>query len=81
MTTSKYGKLDALILAAINETPKKFAFVDAGEIRAESERIAKEEGTARSRFGVSSWRIVDRRLQALRKAGKIRSTATGWVRT
>ncbi|WP_081052272.1 hypothetical protein [Burkholderia vietnamiensis] len=77
---SKYEKLDALIVGAIDESPKKFAFIDAGAVRGESERIAKEEGSTRSRRGVVPWRIVERRLQALRKDGKIRSTSKGWIR-
>ncbi|MGU2444383.1 hypothetical protein ACTXHA_28620 [Burkholderia cenocepacia] len=78
---SKYQKLDALILAAIDETPKKFAGVNTGEVRAESDRLAKEESRPHICGEVAGWRIVDRRLQAVRKAGKIRSTTMGWVRT
>ncbi|MBR8234658.1 hypothetical protein K6W26_22870 [Burkholderia sp. AU42008] len=77
---SKYQNLDALILAAIDETPKKFVFINAGPVRVESERIAQDEATPRTRGEVVGWRVIDRRLQALRKAGKIRSTSTGWVR-
>ncbi|WP_342705200.1 hypothetical protein OHZ10_29420 [Burkholderia arboris] len=77
---SKYQKLDALILAAIDETPKKFAEINTGAVRLESDRIGREE-TPPTAFGdVVGWRIVDRRLQAVRKAGKIRSTSKGWVR-
>ncbi|OJA71090.1 hypothetical protein BGV72_31555 [Burkholderia ubonensis] len=77
---SKYQKLDALILAVIDDKPKRFSTIYLGDIARESERIAKEEGVTRSSRGAIPWRIVDRRLQALRKAGKIRSTSTGWVR-
>ncbi|KVN73860.1 hypothetical protein WT15_23745 [Burkholderia stagnalis] len=77
---SKYEKLDALILEAIGDTPKKFAAINVGPVRTESERIAREEVTPRTRGDVVAWRMVDSRLQALRKAGKIRSTSTGWVR-
>ncbi|KVW25855.1 hypothetical protein WK94_01945 [Burkholderia ubonensis] len=78
---SKYQKLDTLILEAIDVTIKKFATINTGTVKTESERIAKEESTPRTHGDVVAWRIVDRRLQALRKAGKIRSTSTGWVRT
>ncbi|PXK88206.1 hypothetical protein DMS21_10015 [Klebsiella variicola] len=37
-------------------------------------RIAKDENKP------EPFRILDRRLQALRKSGKIRSTSKGWVR-
>ncbi|WP_104012226.1 hypothetical protein [Burkholderia anthinoferrum] len=77
---SKYQKLDALILASIDELPKKFAAVNTGAVREESERLAREECRPTTFGEVVGWRIVDRRLQALRKTGKIRSTPKGWVR-
>ncbi|OXJ20303.1 hypothetical protein [Burkholderia sp. AU6039] len=78
---SKYQKLDALILESIDETPKKFAAVNTGAVREESERLAREESRPTTFGEVVGWRIVDRRLQAVRKAGKIRSTTKGWVRS
>ncbi|MDR8105595.1 hypothetical protein KPB04_28065 [Burkholderia cenocepacia] len=78
---SKYQKLDALILASIDESPKKFAAVNTGAVREESERLAREECRPTTFGEVVVWRIVDRRLQAVRKTGKIRSTSKGWVRT
>ncbi|MCL4631577.1 MULTISPECIES: hypothetical protein [Burkholderia] len=77
---SKYQKLDALILASIDETPKKFVAVNTGAVREESERLAREECRPTTFGEVVGWRIVDRRLQAVRKTGKIRSTSKGWVR-
>ncbi|MFA8336344.1 hypothetical protein [Burkholderia cenocepacia] len=77
---SKYQKLDALILASIDETPKKFATVNTGAVREESERLAREESRPTTFGEVVGWRIVERRLQAVRKTGKIRSTSKGWVR-
>ena len=78
--TSKYAALDALILAAIDETPKKFVSVNAGAVRQESERLAREECRPTTRGEVVGWRIVERRLQALRTAGKIRATSKGWMK-
>lgn len=78
---SKYKKLDELIVASIDETPKKFAAVNTGAVREESERLAREECRPTTFGEVVGWRIVDRRLQAVRKTGKIRSTSNGWVRT
>ncbi|MDN7541173.1 hypothetical protein [Burkholderia cenocepacia] len=78
---SKYKKLDELIVASIDDTPKKFAAVNTGAVREESERLACEECRPTTFGEVVGWRIVDRRLQAVRKTGKIRSTSTGWVRT
>jgi hypothetical protein len=77
---SKYEKLDALILNAIGGHPKPFSAIETGAVREESVRLAKEETSARTRGAPVAWRIVDRRLQALRKAGKIRATTKGWVR-
>ncbi|AIO29206.1 hypothetical protein [Burkholderia cepacia] len=77
---SKFQKLDALILASIDDTPKKFAAVNTGAVREESERLAREECRPTTFGDVVGWRIVDRRLQAVRKTGKIRSTSKGWVR-
>ncbi|SDH11461.1 hypothetical protein SAMN05216466_107150 [Paraburkholderia phenazinium] len=76
---SKYEKLDDLIVASLGDLPKTFGVIHTGEVASECERIAKEEGTRRSPFGVESFRICDRRLQALRKAGRIVSTTRGWV--
>ncbi|WP_080402959.1 hypothetical protein [Burkholderia ubonensis] len=77
---SKYQKLDALITAAIDQTPKKFASINTGDVRQESDRLGREESRQATFGEVVGWRIVGLRLQALRKAGKIRSTSTGWVR-
>ncbi|WP_080420769.1 hypothetical protein [Burkholderia ubonensis] len=89
---SKYETLDQLILDRIGATPAPglltpaepvpFVLLSANPaIRAESEHLAQIE-KAEARHGKSTapgWRIIDRRLQALRKAGKIRSTSKGWV--
>ncbi|PFH29083.1 hypothetical protein [Burkholderia sp. JKS000303] len=77
---TKYEKLDALILAAISEEPKKFASINVGQVRTESDLIGREESRPHICGEVTGWRIVDRRLQALRKAGHIKATGKGWVR-
>lgn len=77
---SKYKKLDALIVASIDDTPKKFSAVNTGAVRDESERLAREECRPTTFGEVVGWRIVDRRLQAVGKTGRIRSTSKGWVR-
>ncbi|MDT6993841.1 hypothetical protein [Burkholderia cenocepacia] len=77
---SKYEKLDALIVASIDATPKKFASLNIGAVREESERLAREECRPTTFGEIVGWRIVDRRLQAVRKTGRIRSTSKGWVR-
>ncbi|WP_186058924.1 hypothetical protein [Burkholderia gladioli] len=75
---SKYEKLDAALVAKIGHAPTKFAALFSGEVSAECDRLAREEGE--NRCAADAWRIADRRLQALRKAGKIESTTKGWVR-
>jgi hypothetical protein len=89
---SRYEKLDQLILERIGATPAPglltpvtpvpFLLISANSaISTESERLAQIE-KAEARQGQSSapgWRIIDRRLQALRRAEKIRSTSKGWV--
>lgn len=77
--TKKYDALDALILASIGTQPKAFAAINVGDVAKECARLAAAEGTSRSIWGVAPFRICDRRLQALRKAEKIRSTSKGWV--
>lgn len=78
---SKYEKLDAMILAEINSEPRSFTSLrGCRAVMAECERHAKEAGTTRSRYGVDDWRVLDRRLQALRKSGAIKATRKGWVR-
>ena len=62
---SKYAKLDGLILARLAEFPGlDFSQLNTREIAAES-RVAQFE--AHNQF-----RVVDRRLQALRKSGLVR---------
>ncbi|MFA8393299.1 hypothetical protein ACEPUD_24600 [Burkholderia ubonensis] len=69
---TKYEKLDALILDQVGEKPRRFDSIFAViEVYAECCTFK----SVREPF-----RVLDLRLQALRKAGKIRSTSTGWVR-
>ncbi|AEI76699.1 hypothetical protein CNE_1c13500 [Cupriavidus necator N-1] len=75
--TTKYEKLDALVLDRIGKGQSQFANIFAGDVKAECERIAREEGTRLSPYGVDPFRICDRRLQALRKAGKVRFNGSG----
>lgn len=71
----EYDTLDKLIMERINEGGRTFTFLFTGKVREEAYRLAK---AGKVRGGDSS-RILDRRLQALRKAGKIAHySATGW---
>lgn len=78
---SKYEALDALILAKIKARPATFSELYSGSVRKECDAIAKAGGNKHLAFfgGGSPWRVLDRRLQALRRAGKIRhNRACGW---
>lgn len=71
----KYSKLDKFIIDEIGNSPVPFSllFIRDSDIANECEQIARKEGK-------EPFRVLDRRLQALRKAGNIRSTTKGWVR-
>lgn len=80
-TNTQYAELDRLILDRIADydKPKQYntIFLDGG-VHRELERIADA-------IGDEPWRILDRRLQAMRRAGKIRydckrgAMPPGWV--
>ncbi|WP_186040619.1 hypothetical protein [Burkholderia gladioli] len=75
---SKYETLDALILAEIGSVPKPFGLLYRAGIVHECDRLAMNEPAKRGR-DIEPFRILDRRLQALRKGGKIRSSTKGWT--
>ena len=70
-----YSKLDAAILARIAMGPTNFTKLQGGDVRDISEALAKSDKSWKPPF-----RFVDSRLQALRKAGKIKyNTKQGWM--
>ncbi|SXA09917.1 hypothetical protein [Klebsiella pneumoniae] len=71
---TKYELLDSKIMNNVDENPTPFSSLYVSDVAAECRRIAKDECKP------EPCRILDRRLQALRKAGKLRSTSKGWVR-
>lgn len=80
---SKYAELDALILEKINpETPTPFYKIhfdedDCGVADSKVSTLCESMATSIG-DGV---RVLDRRLQALRKAGKIKSIpGKGWIK-
>ena len=75
-----YTRLDAAILDALAQGPLTFAFFAyRGAVEEESKKLEVAHGDPRVK---PAWRFVDARLQALRKAGKIRfvDQTTGWAR-
>lgn len=67
---SKYAKLDALVLSALGANPISFATLMSGEIKLECEAHAVRD----------AFRVLDRRLQALKKLNQVRFDGKGWVK-
>lgn len=68
-----YTKLDELIKQKISSGKKTFASIDGGAVAEEAKRVA-------SISGGEAYRVIDRRLQVLRKAGVINyGTTTKWT--
>ena len=67
---NKYDELDAAILVQIDAGNGKFTSL-----------CASVDDKARQHINANTekWRVVDRRLQAMRKSGKIKYLRTGWV--
>lgn len=74
---TKYVKLDNAIMSNLSETPSPFHRLFSGDVGAECVEITREEGNKKEPF-----RILDRRLQTLRKLGVITHvTGKGWVKS
>lgn len=77
-----YTKLDAAIIAAINGAPPAqfFRISNDAQVQREAETLASAEFEK-----AEAWRIMDRRLQSMRKAGRIKyqrkskDKKEGWV--
>ncbi len=70
---SKYEVLDKAIMSQMNNTGKRFEDIHVRVVAAECFRLASLEKDK------PPYRVLDGRLQALRKAGKIKFTPRGWV--
>jgi len=68
---SKYQTLDELILARIDSGHAQFNSIFAGAVQAECTRIAERESKR------DAFRVLDGRLQAMRRAGKLRFSGGG----
>ena len=70
--TNKYEKLDQMILNRLGDRPVPFMDIMIGEVFEECDRLTGNE----------PFRVLDRRLQALRKKGLIMniSCSKGWVK-
>lgn len=68
-----YSELDRLIIESISNGRNTFMAIDSREVYTETQRLAAETGR-------TAFRIIDGRLQALRKKGVIRyTTADKWT--
>lgn len=76
-TTSgtKYSKLDRLIIEHIQAGYNTFGLLQGGKVLAEAKLHAK---IVDSRGDDNAWRVIDRRLQALRKRGLILFQSGRW---
>lgn len=73
---SKYVNLDIAIMSKLSEKPSPFSRLFSGDVGAKCVVIARDEGDKKEPF-----RILDRRLQALRKLGAIAHVkGKGWVK-
>jgi len=71
---SQYDDLDAAILARIDAGHTQFINIHEGAVLAESRRLADQTGRA-------AFRVVDGRLQSLRKRGLIEfARGFGWLK-
>lgn len=73
---TKYAKLDNRILSALGNQPIAFSELFVQSVKQECLAISEAEG----KHPMDVFRILDRRLQALRKIGAIQHvTGKGWV--
>lgn len=68
-----YSELDAAILARLTKGPANFTELQSGDVRDISEALSKSDKNWKPPF-----RFVDSRLQALRKAGRIKYDSKQW---
>lgn len=72
MTKTNYSKLDAAILEQIAARPTTFTEFCGGHVRAAADALVLD------RTKKPAWRFIDSRLQALRKAGRIKYARGAW---
>jgi len=70
-----YSKFDAALLAEIQRRPGRFAYLITPKLREMAQVLALQDAVPALK---GTYPIFDRRLQALRRAGKIRYTGKVW---
>lgn len=77
---SQHNKLDHLIVEAIKSGASKFDIIYAGAVKEEAVRLHLEDRKVRGPSAKPLFRIIDSRLQALRKRGLIEyGKGRGWI--
>lgn len=66
-----HEKLDHLIVEAIKSGASRFEIINAGDVQEEAVRLYSEDRKVRGPSAKPLFRIIDSRLQALRKRGLI----------
>lgn len=77
-----YTQIDADILAAIRQAPRQFAYFNTrgSNILNQAQLLAEARLTDRWGNATPGWRVIDQRLQALRRRGLIQYVRTkGWT--
>lgn len=69
MSKPDFSVIDSLIVERIADGRNTFSKIDGGEVYNQAMSIGQM-------IGREPFRVIDRRLQALRKAGKIKYTTT-----
>lgn len=74
--STDYSAFDADLIAVIRSGVSNFTSLSVGSLRTKADAIAKPD-----RYGDSAgWRVIDRRLQALRKKGALKyDRKNGWT--
>ena len=77
---SQHDKLDYLIVEAIKSGASRFEIINAGDVQEEAVRLYSEDRKVRGPSAKPLFRIIDSRLQALRKRGLIEhAKGRGWI--
>lgn len=77
----KYRKIDEMILARLSKIgPRSFSALLVGELATECKRVSAILSKEKRVGSATQYdRLLDRRLQALRKDGKIKYESKGWL--
>ena len=78
MSKPDYTEFDAELLRLITSGKNRMMLLDERKENSLLFELAKPHCVRPGKSAEVEWRIIDRRLQALRKQGKIRFIRNGW---